>query len=321
MGELTALKENINSMSIIDNVNLNQISSVMQKISQFQAIVQKTLRAGQDYGIIPGTEKPTLLKPGAEKILMLMGLTSEYEVIEKVQDYDNGFFAFTVKCTILRNGFKITEGLGHANTRESRYMNRWVTEKKIPEGIDKSTLQTREKPSKFKEGETYTEYLVSNSDSYTLANTVLKMAKKRSQVDSVLTVASLSEIFTQDLEDLTEGDLPKQKQNTQNQNQYQKKNTDNKKFQGNQGKNSEQKDNGDTISVAQAKRMFALANGQAEIVKAVLDEYGYQKSSEVKKSEYEEVCNKIVFVLNNTSEGNEEGNYNEVDDDNPFPQD
>ena len=34
-----------------------------------------------------------------------------------------------------------------------------------------------------------------------LANTVLKMAKKRAQVDAVLTVASLSEIFTQDMED------------------------------------------------------------------------------------------------------------------------
>jgi len=192
------------SLVIVDNIKLQEISATMQKISQFQSVVQKTLKDGHDYGIIPGTEKPTLLKPGAEKILMLMGLTSEYQVEDKVQDYDNGFFAFTVKCTILRNGIKITEGVGHANTKESHYTNRWVTEKKIPEWIDKSTLQIRKKESKFKKGEYYTEYLIENSDGYTLANTVLKMAKKRAQVDAVLTVASLSDIFTQDLEDLPE---------------------------------------------------------------------------------------------------------------------
>ena len=63
--------------------------------------------------MIPGTPKPTLLKPGAEKIQMLLGVTSEYEVIERVQDYDKGFFAFTVRCVIYKNGMKITEGVGH----------------------------------------------------------------------------------------------------------------------------------------------------------------------------------------------------------------
>lgn len=193
---------NMNALTIIDTVKVSTIADSMQKIATFQAVIQQNLKNGHDYGVIPGTQKPTLFKPGAEKILMLMGITSEYEVTERIQDYDNGFFAFTVKAVLSRNGLKITEGLGHANTRESRYTNRWVTESKIPEGMDKNTLQTREKPSKFKEGEFYTEYLVDNSDSFTLANTVLKMAKKRAQVDAVLTVASLSEIFTQDMEDL-----------------------------------------------------------------------------------------------------------------------
>lgn len=194
----------MNALTIIDTVKVNAVAESMQKIATFQAVIQKNLKEDHDYGVIPGTQKPTLFKPGAEKILMLMGITSEYDIAEKVQDYENGFFAFTVKAVLSRNGLKITEGLGHANTKESRYMNRWVTEKKIPEGIDRDTLQTREKPSKFKEGEFYTEYLIDNSDSFTLANTVLKMAKKRAQVDAVLTVASLSEIFTQDMEDLVD---------------------------------------------------------------------------------------------------------------------
>lgn len=187
------------ALSIIDNVNLQQVSATMQKIAQFQAVVQKTLKKDHDYGVIPGTgNKPTLLKPGAEKILMLMGLTSEYEIIERIQDYEKGFFAFTIKCQLSKNSIVITEGFGHANTKEARYDRRWVTESKLPPGTDKSNLQGREKDGKYGK---YFEYLVENDDPYTLVNTVLKMAKKRAQVDAVLTVASLSEIFTQDLED------------------------------------------------------------------------------------------------------------------------
>ena len=48
-----------------------------------------------------------------------------------------------------------------------------------------------------------------------------------------------------------------------------------------------------TITKPQAKRMFALSGGDAEIVRAVLTDYGYERSEQVKKSEYEEVCNKI----------------------------
>lgn len=154
------------SLSLIDNLNLNQVQQVMDKISQFQAVVQKTLRKDHDFGIIPGTgSKPTLLKPGAEKILMMMGVSSEYELIEKVQDYERGFFAYTVCCILKRNGEIITQGLGHCNTREKRYQSE-------------------------------------KQDPFTLANTCLKMAKKRSQIDATLTIASLSEVFTQDIEDM-----------------------------------------------------------------------------------------------------------------------
>ena len=154
-----------NQLSIIESVNVHAVQNTLQKISQFQAVVQNTLKKDHDYGIIPGTPKPSLLKPGAEKILMLFGVTSEYEVVERVQDYEKGFFAFTVKCLIFRNGTKITEGVGHCNTKERKYINQ---------------------------------------DPYTLANTCLKMAKKRALIDATLTLASLSEVFTQDIEDMQE---------------------------------------------------------------------------------------------------------------------
>lgn len=164
MAEL-AQKQQTNSLSIIESVDIGAVQSTLAKINQFQVVVQNTLKENHDYGVIPGTPKPTLFKPGAEKILMMFGVTSEYEVTERVQDYEKGFFAFTVKCLIYKNGMKITEGVGHCNTKEKKYINQ---------------------------------------DPYTLANTCLKMAKKRAQIDATLTLASLSEIFTQDIEDMQE---------------------------------------------------------------------------------------------------------------------
>lgn len=155
-----------NAITIVENLEPATVTQVMQRIVNFQNVIQKTLKEGHDYGVIPGIgNKPTLLKPGAEKILMLMGVTSEYQLIERVQDYEQGFFAFTVKCVLSRGGQVITEGLGHCNNREKKYRSE-------------------------------------RQDPYTLANTCLKMAKKRAQIDAVLTIASLSEVFTQDLEDL-----------------------------------------------------------------------------------------------------------------------
>ncbi len=185
-------------MSLIENVEVNEIVGTLNKISQVQMAVQKTLKPGHDYDTIPGTLKPTLLKPGAEKILMMFGLTSEYEIIEKIEDYEKGIFAYTVKCILSKNGYKITEGVGSCNSKESKYRWRWVKEEDLPPAIDKESLKQRKNKWDI------IEYQVENDEIYSQANTILKMAKKRAQIDATLTVASLSEVFTQDIEDMKE---------------------------------------------------------------------------------------------------------------------
>lgn len=177
------------NLNFLNDIHTNLIEATISKIQAIQKILQKTMVEGRDYGTIKGCgNKKNLLKPGAEKVIMLLGITSEYDVVEKIEDYDKGFFAYTVKCLFTKNGLKITEGLGHCNTKEKRY---------------------------------------TNQDGFTLANTVLKMAKKRSQVDAALTVASLSEAFTQDLED--EDEKPQQKNNSYNNNYQANKNQEDEK--------------------------------------------------------------------------------------------
>lgn len=185
-------------MSLIESVEVSSLTSTLMKISQVQAAVQKSLKSGHDYDTIPGTGKPTLLKPGAEKILMMFGLTSEYEFLDKIEDYDKGIFAYTMKCILSRNGQKITEGVGSCNSKEDKYRWRWYKEDDIPAGVDKDTLKS--KTNKWGK----VEYKLENEEIYSQANTILKMAKKRAQVDATLTVASLSELFTQDIEDMKE---------------------------------------------------------------------------------------------------------------------
>ncbi|WMM26695.1 hypothetical protein RBU61_08450 [Tissierella sp. MB52-C2] len=185
-------------MSLIESVEVSSIVGTLNKITQIQAAVQSQLKSGHDYDVIPGTSKPTLLKPGGEKILMMFGLTSEYEFMEKIEDYDKGIFAYTMKCILSQQGRKITEGVGSCNSKEDKYRWRWYKEEDLPVGIDKDSLKS--KINRWGKAE----YKLENEEIYSQANTILKMAKKRAQIDAVLTVASLSELFTQDMEDMKE---------------------------------------------------------------------------------------------------------------------
>lgn len=189
-----------NPLSLIQDIDVKLMSETLNKVKTLQATLKNILVENHDYGKIQGCgDKPTLLKAGAEKILMALGLTSTYELLEHTEDFTGkGFFAYTVKCILHKNGAKITEGLGHANSKEKKWAQEFVYESELPQGTDTELL----KKKKFSGSNgTYYKYQV-DADANSKANTILKMAKKRSQIDAVLTVASLSEVFTQDFDDL-----------------------------------------------------------------------------------------------------------------------
>ena len=48
------------------------------------------------------------------------------------------------------------------------------------------------------------------------------------------------------------------------------------------------------ISEAQAKRMYAISGGDADLCRKVIAKYGYKSSKEVKYSDYEAICDEIV---------------------------
>ena len=136
-----------------------------QRIQMLQEFVKRYMMPSQDYGMIPGCQKPSLFKPGAEKLTDIFGLSKHVEVLDKVEDWEKPFLHYQVKVTLVnkRSGYVEAEGIGSANSKENKF---------------------------------------ARQDTYTIANTLLKMAKKRALIDAVLSATRSSGIFSQDLEDL-----------------------------------------------------------------------------------------------------------------------
>jgi hypothetical protein len=122
-------------------------------IARRSAIVEFTRRImvkDQDFGEIPGTHKPTLLKPGAEKLCNFFGLEPEFTPIVEDVDWTGAqhvgevFCYARYRCRLLREGRVVGAGEGSCNSWESKYRYRWVAEDQVPEHLDRTRLLKRE---------------------------------------------------------------------------------------------------------------------------------------------------------------------------------
>jgi hypothetical protein len=69
-------------------------------------------------------------------------------------------------------------------------------------------------------------------------------------------------------------------------------------LKGNTGTQSQTNTNGqETISEAQAKRIFAIGKGNTKAVKEVLLKHSYTESKAIKKADYEVICKEIEQVV------------------------
>ena len=122
-------------------------------IARRSAIVEFTRRImvkDQDFGEIPGTHKPTLLKPGAEKLCNFFGLEPEFTpIVEDVDwtgsEHSGEVFCYArYRCRLLREGRVVGAGEGSCNSWEAKYRYRWVAEEQVPEHLDRTHLLKRE---------------------------------------------------------------------------------------------------------------------------------------------------------------------------------
>lgn len=212
---------------------VTSIADLREQLHQLEQFKRDIMIEGVDFGTIPGTPKPTLLKPGAEKLSLAFGLAPTFESAQAIEDWDRGFFHYEERCVLTsrRSGSVVASASGSANSKEPRY--RWRDAKPACPNCGKDLRRSRNrdgeqgepgwycwnKPERnaFGCGANYpaaqitgTVGRIENPEPYELVNTIKKMAQKRALVAAILIGTGGSGIWTQDIEDMpsVSGDDP-----------------------------------------------------------------------------------------------------------------
>jgi hypothetical protein len=156
------------------------------------------------YGIIPGTQKPTLYKPGSEKILSTFRIAAHPKEIEDMSTNDEIRYRVKVYGVAMENDqILFGVGVGECSSSEEKY--KW--RRPVCDGEFNDTPEDRKRLKWVKGYQEKPDYQIKQvrTNPSDVANTILKMAKKRAQIDMTLTATGASDVFDQDLEDLPEG--------------------------------------------------------------------------------------------------------------------
>ena len=163
-------------MSDIVEYQPRTVEIIAQERATLVDFTKAVMQDGIDYGMIPGTKKNSLLKPGSEKLANLFGLQMlPPEELEAIEDWtgethnNEPFFYYRYRVTLHRQGKEIASCVGSCNSWERKY--------------------------RYRKGQ-------KNTNIFDQVNTLQKMAQKRAYVGAVLVACSASEFFTQDMEDM-----------------------------------------------------------------------------------------------------------------------
>ncbi|WP_158829213.1 hypothetical protein [Mucilaginibacter lacusdianchii] len=181
----------------------SSITHMAQMRNALIAFTKEVLVKDQDYGVVPGVQKPTLLKPGAEKLMNLFGMSVEFECTDRVLDLQSKFIAYTYKATARnKDGRIVTQCEGSVNSYEPKYRYIWMEKPKPNQATQ--DLMKAEGNGKFRKsgGSWIWVERTENPDLIGLQNTMQKMAQKRAFVGAMLLATNASEFFTQDVEDM-----------------------------------------------------------------------------------------------------------------------
>lgn len=175
------------------------VKDVKANIQAIQQVMTGVMKKGTHYDKIKGCgEKPVLLKPGAEKILSTFQLGAS-PIIEDLSGEFDFRYRIIVRGFHIPTGQTVGYGAGEASTNEKKYAWRAAI-------CDEEFEDTPENRRQIYYSKDYYSGKVSKvkqvrQNPADIANTVLKMAKKRALVDLCLTATACSDIFEQDLDE------------------------------------------------------------------------------------------------------------------------
>ena len=167
--EITVQPQGADSFALMPNQH--QIAQYSDYLKNFNAFIDSNLTKSVDYGTIDGVKKPSLFKPGAEKLEKLLSLRHEKVLVEKVIEPGYTFVKYSYKTIVYnKRGEIVATCEGSCNSKEKKYRYDFNKQEK--------------------------------KDFYDMENTIMKMAQKRSYVGAMLEATNSSGRFTQDVEDM-----------------------------------------------------------------------------------------------------------------------
>lgn len=199
------------------------VDEIVGQVAKIQQVMKAVMKVDEHYGVIPGCgQKPSLLKPGAEKLGLTFRLAPRFT--KEKHDLGNGHIQYEITCdlySIVSERF-CGSGLGSCSTMESKYRYRTGPKEGTGRMVPKEYWNLRnsepEKAQALIGGKGFSTHKndlgqweivekgerVEHDNPADHYNTILKIAKKRAHVDAILTATAASDLFTQDLEDLLE---------------------------------------------------------------------------------------------------------------------
>jgi len=159
------LPEVVDSKPVVFIPDIDTLTNTLEAVERAK---KEVLKEGldADFAEIPGTNRPCLLKPGAEKLCQLFGYrVGAMQMLSEDKDGDNNKkYGAMYKCTLVDSHGRVVgecDGYAYGGERKARSWDR---------------------------------------------NTIIKMAQKRAFVGAVLWATASSGLFTQDIEDQAVGE-------------------------------------------------------------------------------------------------------------------
>lgn len=155
------------------------IADIKTMLSLLETIQTEVMKKGIDYGIIPGTPKPSLLKPGAELLVRVFNLVPDTRIVSRIEllEFEIPYFQYDAECALM-NKYEayLGNGLGSSNSGEPSYAFKWVFEGDLPEELKQKKEELR---SGVLNGQTTYRIESSRNDIFGAVNAIQKRAKKR----------------------------------------------------------------------------------------------------------------------------------------------
>jgi len=189
------------------------LTRIKEETIFIDAMMKDLMTKDEHWGIIPGVEKPSLYKSGAEKLDKVFHLRPKYTILECIVNAELVYYR--IQCDLINylNDLVVGECIASANSREEKWRytnittnepvpkNYWAAREKGDAATMKEIMGEDGVPKK-KGNSWFIARRMENMNAYDKDNTICKMAQKRAMVGATLTACAASDIFTQDVEDM-----------------------------------------------------------------------------------------------------------------------